>query len=251
MKKTSCLLLTVLLFLLLLTGCGQSSSEPLLQESPLQDGEEIAVMETSLGVIKLRFFPEQAPLAVENFLTLAKEGYYDGVTFHRVIADFMIQGGDPTGTGSGGKSIYTDVAGNRGYFQDEFSDRLFNFRGALSMANSGSNSNGSQFFIVQTANLQDVYWDYVDSLIDEFGDSTVLYNSQSGTLVKIKYSDEAREIYNERGGTPHLDYVHTVFGQVFEGMDVVDAIAMVAVDENDKPADDVIIESITFENYEG
>lgn len=92
MKKTSCLLLTVLLFLLLLTGCGQSSSEPLLQESPLQDGEEIAVMETSLGVIKLRFFPEQAPLAVENFLTLAKEGYYDGVTFHRVIADFMIQG---------------------------------------------------------------------------------------------------------------------------------------------------------------
>lgn len=146
MKKTSCLLLTILLFLLLLTGCGQSSSEPLLQESPLQDGEEIAVMETSLGVIKLRFFPEQAPLAVENFLTLAKEGYYDGVTFHRVIADFMIQGGDPTGTGSGGKSIYTDVAGNRGYFQDEFSDRLFNFRGALSMANSGSNSNGSQFF---------------------------------------------------------------------------------------------------------
>ena len=79
----------------------------------------------------------------------------------------------------------------------------------------------------------------------------MLYNSQSGTLVKIKYSDEAREIYNERGGAPHLDYVHTVFGQVFEGMDVVDAIAMVAVDENDKPADDVIIESITFENYEG
>ena len=119
------------------------------------------------------------------------------------------------------------------------------------MANSGPNTNGSQFFIVQTTNLQDGYWEYVDSLIDEFGDSTVLYNSQSGTLVKIKYSDEAREIYNERGGTPHLDYVHTVFGQVFEGMDVVDAIAMVAVDENDKPADDVIIESITFENYEG
>lgn len=92
---------------------------------------------------------------MENFLTLAKEGYYDGVTFHRVIADFMIQGGDPTGTGSGGKSIYTDVAGNRGYFQDEFSDRLFNFRGALSMANSGSNSNGSQFFIVQAPQLRE------------------------------------------------------------------------------------------------
>ena len=200
MKKTSCLLLTVLLFLLLLTGCGQSSSEPLLQESPLQDGEEIAVMETSLGVIKLRFFPEQAPLAVENFLTLAKEGYYDGVTFHRVIADFMIQGGDPTGTGSGGKSIYTDVAGNRGYFQDEFSDRLFNFRGALSMANSGSNSNGSQFFIVQAPQLRE---------------------GQKESMKNNGVDKQAIAKYEEEGGAPWLDGQHTVFGQVIEGMDVV------------------------------
>ena len=199
MKKTSCLLLTILLFLLLLTGCGQSSSEPLLQESPLQDGEEIAVMETSLGVIKLRFFPEQAPLAVENFLTLAKEGYYDGVTFHRVIADFMIQGGDPTGTGSGGKSIYTDVAGNRGYFQDEFSDRLFNFRGALSMANSGSNSNGSQFFIVQAPQLRE---------------------GQKESMKNNGVDKQAIAKYEEEGGAPWLDGQHTVFGQVIEGMDV-------------------------------
>ena len=144
MKKTFCFLFTALLFLLSLTGCEQTASEPLLQELPPQKGEDIAVMETSLGTIKLRFFPEQAPMAVENFLTLAKEGYYDGVSFHRVMSDFMIQGGDPTGTGTGGKSIYTDVAGNRGYFQDEFSDRLFHFRGALSMANSGSDTNGSQ-----------------------------------------------------------------------------------------------------------
>ena len=81
------------------------------------------------------------------------------------------------------------------------------------------------------------------------GERTVLYNSQTGNMVKVNYSDEARQIYNEIGGTPHLDYCHTVFGQVFEGMEVVDAIASVAVDENDKPADDVIIESITFENY--
>ncbi len=222
-----------------------SEGDAFPQLDPPEAGEEIAVIHTSMGDIKVRFFPDEAPKAVENFKTLAKEGYYDGITFHRVIKDFMIQAGDPTGTCSGGESIY----GNP--FEDEFSPNLYNFRGALSMANSGPNTNGSQFFIVQTTNLQDGYWDHVDSLIDEFGDSTVLYNSQSGTLVKIKYSDEAREIYNERGGTPHLDYVHTVFGQVFEGMDVVDAIAMVAVDENDKPADDVIIESITFENYEG
>ena len=228
MKKTSCLLLTVLLFLLWLTGCGQSSSEPLLQESPLQDGEEIAVMETSLGVIKLRFFPEQAPLAVENFLTLAKEGYYDGVTFHRVIADFMIQGGDPIGTGSGGKSIYTDVAGNRGYFQDEFSDRLFNFRGALSMANSGSNSNGSQFFIVQAPQLRE---------------------GQKESMKNNGVDKQAIAKYEEEGGAPWLDGQHTVFGQVIEGMDVVDAIAAVATDENDRPLEDVTILSVTVETY--
>lgn len=228
MKKTSCLLLTVLLFLLLLTGCGQSSSEPLLQESPLQDGEEIAVMETSLGVIKRCFFHEQAPLAVENFLTLAKEGYYDGVTFHRVIADFMIQGGDPTGTGSGGKSIYTDVAGNRGYFQDEFSDRLFNFRGALSMANSGSNSNGSQFFIVQAPQLRE---------------------GQKESMKNNGVDKQAIAKYEEEGGAPWLDGQHTVFGQVIEGMDVVDAIAAVATDENDRPLEDVTILSVTVETY--
>lgn len=93
MKKTFCFLFTALLFLLALTGCEQTASEPLLQELPPQKGEDIAVMETSLGTIKLRFFPEQAPMAVENFLTLAKEGYYDGVSFHRVMSDFMIQGG--------------------------------------------------------------------------------------------------------------------------------------------------------------
>ncbi len=150
MKKTFCFLFTALLFLLSLTGCEQTVSEPLPQELPPQKGEDIAVMETSLGTIKLRFFPEQAPMAVENFLTLAKEGYYDGVSFHRVMSDFMIQGGDPTGTGTGGKSIYTDVAGNRGYFQDEFSDRLFHFRGALSMANSGSDTNGRHCFLSPT-----------------------------------------------------------------------------------------------------
>ncbi len=153
MKKLLCLILSALCLMTICCGCGQS--EPLLQESPVEKGETIAVMETSKGTIKLRFFPEQAPLAVENFLTLAEEGYYDGITFHRILGDFMIQSGDPTGTGSGGKSIYTDVVGNRGYFADEFSDELFNFRGALSMANSGTDSNGSQFFIVQTPNLVD------------------------------------------------------------------------------------------------
>lgn len=220
-----------------------SQGDTITQLDPPAQGEEIAVMHTSMGDIKIKFFPEEAPKAVENFKTLAKDGYYDGITFHRVINDFMIQGGDPTGTGSGGESMYGE------YFEDEFSPNLYNFRGALSMANAGPNTNGSQFFIVQAKTVTEGYWDYIDEIVAEYGTENVLYNSQTGNMVKVNYSDEARQIYNEIGGTPHLDYCHTVFGQVFEGMEVVDAIASVAVDENDKPADNVIIESITFENY--
>lgn len=143
MKKVLCFLLALLLFCL--AGCGKTDSEPLLQETPLQEGEEIAVMETSMGTIKIRFFPEQAPLAVENFLTLAKEGFYNNVSFHRVIADFMIQGGDPTGTGTGGPgwTIPGEFAANG------FKNDLKHERGVLSWARtSDPDSAGSQFFIM-------------------------------------------------------------------------------------------------------
>lgn len=231
MKKSIAIAFALVLMVSLLAGCGkQAAADPLLQEQPLQKGESIAVMETSMGDITLRFFPDQAPLAVENFLTLAKEGYYDGVSFHRVMADFMIQGGDPTGTGKGGNSIFTDVAGNRGYFKDEFSDSLFNFRGALSMANAGSNTNGSQFFIVQAASLPD---------------------GQEATMKKSGVNPNAIEKYKKEGGASWLDGKHTVFGQVTDGMDVVDAIAAVTVDGDQKPVTDVLIRSITVSEYQG
>ena len=108
-----------------------------------QKGETIAIIHTTMGDIKVKFFEQQAPKAVENFIKLSEKDYYDGLIFHRVMKDFMIQGGDPTGTGKGGESIYGKP------FEDEFSDKLHNFRGALSMANSGANTNQSQFFIVQ------------------------------------------------------------------------------------------------------
>jgi peptidyl-prolyl cis-trans isomerase B (cyclophilin B) len=99
-----------------------------------------ATLHTNHGDIELELFPNEAPKTVENFTKLAREGFYDGVTFHRVIPDFMIQGGDPTGTGNGGP----------GYeFEDEFNDHKV-VRGALAMANAGPNTNGSQFFIVTT-----------------------------------------------------------------------------------------------------
>ena len=109
--------------------------------------EALVVMNTTMGPIKIKLFPEQAPKTVENFLTHAENGYYDGIIFHRVIEDFMIQGGDPTGTGMGGESIYGNT------FEDEFTMDLFNLKGALSMANAGPGTNGSQFFIVQASEV--------------------------------------------------------------------------------------------------
>ena len=151
-----------------------------MTDYPQQDAANyagpVATFKTNQGDIKVKLFADIAPKTVENFTTHAKNGYYDNGIFHRVIRDFMIQGGDPEGTGMGGESIWG------GSFEDEFSDKLLNVRGALSMANAGPNTNGSQFFIVQ--------------------------------------ADE----------TPWLNGKHTVFGQVIEGMDVVDKIAGVAVD---------------------
>ena len=187
-----------------------------------QKGDTVAVMRTSMGDISIRLFGKEVPRTVENFVTHAKEGYYDGLTFHRVINDFMIQGGDPTGTGCGGESIFGAA------FEDEFHPALHNLRGALSMANAGPNTNGSQFFIVQAkeAPLQ------LLSQMREYPDS---------------YPAETIDNYAAVGGTPHLDYRHSVFGQVFDGMDVVDAIAAVETDTADKPVKPVTIVSIDIE----
>lgn len=148
-------------------------------------------IQTNKGPITVELYAEDAPKAVENFLTLTRDGYYDGVIFHRVISGFMIQGGDPTGTGSGGP----------GYkFADELDPTTESYkrgyvRGTLAMANAGPNTNGSQFFIM------------------------------------------------------HKDYplpnAYTIFGRVVDGMDVVDAIASTDVDRNDRPLEEVVMESVT------
>ncbi len=217
-----------------------------------KEGEDIAVLTTNMGVIKIRFFPEYAPLAVNNFITHSKNGYYNNTIFHRVINDFMIQGGDPTGTGTGGESIYND------YFDDEFTGKLHNIRGALSMANQGINSNGSQFFIVQNGKPIEGYMEelkYIRNHMDK------VYNTDDGKtftpreLFPLDIVDE----YIANGGAPFLDNKHTVFGHVIEGMDVVDKIAAVETEvsktaventpegqeiEKAKPVKDVVIEKI-------
>jgi peptidyl-prolyl cis-trans isomerase B (cyclophilin B) len=204
-------------------GCnkGSSSGSPANvpkteQFAPPAKGENIAIMKTSMGDIKIKFFPNEAPKAVENFIKHSKDGYYNNLIFHRVINDFMIQGGDPLGTGRGGESIW------KAPFEDEFSANVHNYRGALSMANSGPNTNGSQFFIVQAP-------------------AKTISSEAESFMKESKLSEDVIKKYKEVGGTPWLDNKHTVFGQVFEGMDIVDKIAAVEVDANDKPTTDVKI----------
>jgi len=146
-------------------------------------------MHTTQGTISLELFDDDAPKTVDNFRKLAGQNFYDGIIFHRVIPDFMIQGGCPEGTGTGGPG-YT--------FEDEFNDHKV-VRGALAMANAGPNTNGSQFFIVTTE------------------------------------------------AAPWLDGKHTVFGQVTDGMDAVDAIEALPTDRRDRPVDPPKIESIEFD----
>jgi cyclophilin family peptidyl-prolyl cis-trans isomerase len=148
-----------------------------------------ATLETNHGPIGLELYDEDAPKTVENFLKLARDGFYDGVVFHRVIENFMIQGGDPTGTGMGGPGYQ---------FEDEINKHPVR-RGALAMANAGPNTNGSQFFIVT--------------------------------------ADEC----------PWLDGLHTVFGAVKSGMDVVDEISHTDTDMQDRPLSEVRIESVSVD----
>lgn len=191
-----------------------------------EEGETVAIMHVkNFGDIKFKFFESVAPKAVENFLTHAKNGYYNGVTFHRVINEFMIQGGDPEGTGMGGESIWGEG------FGPELDLSLVPYRGSLCMAMSSlPNSIGSQFFITQANYSADT----------------------AATMKRGGYPEELLEQYKKYGGALHLYMQYTVFGQVYEGMEVVDKIAKVETETSpqaDKPVEDVVIESIDVITY--
>ena len=143
MKYPKVVLAFILATAVPLTGVGQTKGTTKEEKKPkMENAKTIAVMETSMGTIELELFAKETPKTVKNFVGLAKKGYYKGTIFHRVIDNFMIQGGDPTGTGTGGESIYGKT------FADEFVPTLkHDTPGKLSMANSGPNTNGSQFFI--------------------------------------------------------------------------------------------------------
>lgn len=233
MKKRIFVVTLAILLILISGGCKQVDFDQLAMPAK---GDDIAIMKTSMGDIYLRLFKGDAPDAVENFTVHAKNGYYDNLIFHRVIDEFMIQGGDPTGTGQGGESVFGSP------FPDYFTGNLFHYTGALSMANSGYNTNGSQFFIVQAGPLN-------------------TNPSASQWLIDQGYAEDIVQKYMNIGGTPWLDHGHTspssgndghmVFGQVFKGMEVVDAIAKVPVNQTtSKPDEDVIMYTIEITTYQ-
>ena len=205
-----------------------SQSSSIVNFTAPESGEDILVMTIKgKGDVKIKLFPEEADKGVENIKGLCDKNYYDGLIFHRIIKDFMIQGGDPTGTGMGGESIFGEK------FDGGASDKLINCAGAVVYANSGSTAtNGSQFYIVTGT---------------KYGDAEMQQLAASG----YTFSDEAKKIYAEDGGAPWLDGSYTVFGQVFDGLDKVFDVQNVSTDESDKPLEDVVIEKMRVEKYDG
>lgn len=188
------------------------------------DNEDLVEMVTTEGAMTIKLFPEQAPKAVENFMTHAKDGYYNNVPFHRIMKDFMVQSGDPEGTGMGGESIWKEE------FAPEISNQLYHLNGALSMARTAGDvsekTQGSQFYIVQNN------------------------DDQSDGLLSEHYPDKILDAYKQ-GGTPGLDFNYSVFGQVIEGMDTLEKIANTEVEQSptgeaSKPKKEVKIEKINI-----
>ena len=193
-------------------------------------GEEIVVFDIKdYGEIKIKLFPDECPKGVENFKTHVENGYYDGITFHRVIKDFMIQGGDPLGSGMGGESIWGTG------FKQEINAGLRHFAGALSYATAQDKLNGSQFFIVTGIPGTALDQDYMDTVEKYYAKG---------------YSDSVIKAYGEKGGYPTLDNDYEVFGQVFEGLEICFEIAETPTNSSDKPMSDVVITKATIEKYE-
>jgi len=222
-----------------LTGCGNDKASSVAKDSiqnftaPVE-GEDIVVLTIKdYGDIKIKLFDEYAKKGSENFKGLAEQGYYDGVIFHRIIEGFMIQGGDPQGTGRGGESIWG------GKFDGKTSEHLYHFAGAVAYANSGATStNGSQFYIVTGQKQTDASIADTESYIKK------KFNHSA-------FTDEVKSKYKEIGGTPSLDGGYTVFGQVIDGLDIVYELSAVKTGASDKPVEDVVIEKAKVIKYDG
>lgn len=242
MKKSLCLIFSVCLCFLLLTGCGSTDengrprkkdvhrdeieSSEIQFTQPAADAP-IAIFDTTMGEIRAVLYPQYAPMAVENFIGLCENGYYNNTDFHRVIYGFAVQGGDASGTGHKGASIW-----NNQPYPSEFSAQLHHYSGALCAARSPESevSTTSQFYFVQS----------LPGALDE---------ALQAQMVQAGLDQPVIDTYNAAGGLPYLDYTDTVFGQVYQGMDIVDQIAQQDTDENDRPVQSITINSVTISTY--
>ena len=229
----------------------------------LNEGDKIAVFEIEgFGTIKAKLYPDAAPVGVDNFIQLAEAGYYDGLKIHRVIEDFMFQGGSLNGNGTGG-----EAAVNGGSFGIEPNKSMRHFYGALCYANA-MGSNSTQFYIVNNNEPQelsssdaelyrsnaDTFEQYAEQMKGVSEDYEQYYRFQANYYRTIaewveSASDEVKAKYAELGGTPSLDGNYTVFGQVYEGFDVIEAISAVEVEDNGNgeqsaPVSDIIISKV-------
>lgn len=224
------------------------------------EGDTIAILHTSMGDIKIRFFPTQAPKAVTNFINLAKDGKYNNTLFSKVTKDFMINGG------------YCGTSSYGSQFEDEFCNKLFNIRGAVAMSNTGCDTNESAFFINQTSaeaftsqggwtHLEE-QWNTLKTQFENYKDSNLLtaFIDKNGTNCYNTdiVPNEVKQLYNQNGGNPYLDGSYnavdrgyTVFAQVIDGMDVVDKIAQVKANDEGIPDENIVIESVEITAYSG
>ena len=235
------ILAAVLLAALALTGCSltgtgdtgpQAISRPAVESAELQfthpaAGDTVAVFDTSVGTFRAVLFPQKAPQACDNFIGLVQAGYYNGLTVTRVESGFVVEAGQ--GADGKGTTIW-----NGSRYPIEATDALHHYSGALCAAVDASGDCASVFYVMQTLpGSASVTQELVDQM-----------NSAG-------YRAEVVSAYQTAGGAPYLDYTDTVFGQVYEGMDVVDTIGQTGVDENQKPVETITINSVTIETYQG
>lgn len=222
MKRIIALFLGMIIGISLLTGCQKEINQ---LDEPIKGDTIAEIVVKNYGTIYVRLLVEGAPKAVENFTTLAKEGYYNGLSVYRIIEDSLIECGDPTGTGNDGESIWGEN------FKDEFNSNLQPYYGALCMANAGPDTNSSRFFVVQTNHT------YTDEVLDQIEQT---YN--------IDFNENVRELYGKIGGAPWFYRKNTVFGQVYKGYDVLNKIAKVEKTDEELgvPAEEVVIEKVNI-----
>ena len=282
MKIRNTLMCGALAAIVMLTGCGQKyevkSEKPAeienfdgnVKDVTPKSGDLIATFEIEdYGTIKAVLFPQAAPVGVENFQKLCDEGFYKGLKIHRVIDNFMFQGGSTNGNGTGG-----DAAVNGGKFGIETAQNTRHFYGALCYANA-SGQNTTQFYIVNNKQTQDISLFDIESNQRSINDALEDLNKNAKNasetainayLQQIQYAqhtvdfmknatDEIKDRYKENGGTPSLDGNYTVFGQVYEGFDAIDKLSGAEVTDNgagekSKPVKDIIIKDITVSTFD-